>query len=194
MIIEWKQDRLLLLPALSGASSTTRRLLGGINEVDNDYWARAKAHKSIQRHIEAGNLVEIVQSSIPTKKSKMLDAEIDKVSAELLLKKEELKQNKKQLKKSKKIEDKESKKVEIAGLEEEVKELEESLISAKTQRMDELYKFSSLPHKEQTELINNSFDIQLLKRWAEDDNRATVRNIILNRIDALKKPMTKDGM
>lgn len=194
MILEWKQDRLLLLPVLAGSSSQQRRLLGGINEVDNDYWVLAKKQKTIQKHLEAGNLVEMKEVSVITKKGKTLQSDIQKNSADLQLKDAELKELKKKLKKCKTIEDKEATTVHIDGLSEEVRELKELLASLETQLLDEMCNFNQVEHRSQVEFINNTYSTRLLEKWSKEDSKAEVRNVILNRIEELKKPIAKDGV
>lgn len=62
MIVNWKKEKagILYIPLADG-SGKDLMFLQGHNEVSEEDWETVKEHKSVQKHIERGDLIEVIE-------------------------------------------------------------------------------------------------------------------------------------
>lgn len=189
MLLNYKDTRILILPKILNKNikfGQTQKLMPGVNEIDSDYWVECKKHKSIKKKLDNGMIKEITQT-VSEANVKKIRTDITKEIEEIEKLKEESKQKKQAKKKSRKKEEKELLQDEIDEIDAELEEAQESIDTKNKKILDSISDFSKLPHSQKEALIKECYDLETLNKWGKEDDKADIRNIILNRIEEIKK-------
>ena len=188
MLINWKKDSVLVLPHVAGFK--TVKLLPGINDIDNKYWAFVKDNKSIANKIATNMLIEIKPVN-NTKATTELTKEVEEYTKKIDSLKKEKSDKEKDLKKARNKSDKEKIQDELDGISAEIEITKEEVVEKEAVILEQTSNFSKLQHSEKETMINECFDIETLEKWKAEDSKADVRNLILDRIAFIKKPKKK---
>lgn len=189
MLVEFKDTRLLILPKVKSdiprkaGFYKTRRLLPGMNEIDNEYWVEAKKHHSVKQKLENGVIIEHVMD-VKDKAKKV--AEVEKATKEVEEIKNDIKEKKKASRKTRNKEEKEKLNKEVDDLEESLLDAEEEADEKEAKLYDEISDFTKFSHKEKEKIIKDTLDIETLRAWKAKDDFADCRNLIEDQISAIK--------
>jgi len=191
MLINNTDDRVLVMPKKAGAdskTSSTVRLIPGINEIPTELWTQFKRHSGIKAKLDSGKLIEIKKDV-----DKKIEAKIEKDETEFAKEIEEVKKLKRKIKaKRLKGEDLTVAKKKVDEFESAHDAILEDIAAEESQYLDPLSNFESLTSDEKEKYIKDCYDVELLNKWKKEDKKADYRSLIIEQIEFIETAPTQE--